>query len=86
MGPVTRFLYAAVVPFALFGPLLIVNGVSWSNGVARLSATAGAILLGLAVVAVYRRQLELAERLDGLERAEPARLDAEVGGAGAEAV
>ena len=67
----SRLLYAVVPPFALFGPLLIVQSIPSLSLWQTVFASAGALMLGLAVVAATLRQREIEARLDALDGGEP---------------
>ena len=62
-------LYATVPVLALFGPLFVVNAVAWPSLSSQMWASLGALMTGVAIAVVWRRQLELAERLDALDGA-----------------
>ena len=64
-----RRLYATVPVLALFGPLFVVNAVAWPTWAAQVWASVGVLMAGVAITVVWRRQLELAERLDALDGA-----------------
>ncbi len=63
-------LYAVVPPFALFGPMFIVQSIPGLPLWSRLYASVGALMIGLSVVAVMLRQRKIEARLDALDRGE----------------
>jgi RsiW-degrading membrane proteinase PrsW (M82 family) len=62
----SRFLYALVPPFALFGPLFIVQAIPGLPLWNLVFALVGGLMAGLAVLAVMLRQREIEARLDAL--------------------
>lgn len=66
----SRLLYAAVPPFALFGPLFIVQSIPGLPLWRQVFAPVGGLMVGLAVVAVVLRQREIEARLDALDGGE----------------
>ncbi len=67
----SRFLYAVVPPFALFGPLFIVQSIPGLSLWNQVFASIGGFMVGLAVVAVMLRQRKIEARLDALDGGEP---------------
>ena len=67
----SRFLYAVVPPFALFGPLFIVQSIPGLSLWQQAFAYVGGFMLGLAVVAVMLRQRKIEERLNALDGGAP---------------
>lgn len=63
-----RLLYAAVPPFALFGPLFIVQSIPGLSPWRQVFALMGGFMVGLAVVAVALHQREMEARLNALDR------------------
>ena len=67
----SRFLYALVPPFALFGPLFIALSIPGLPLWQQVFAYVGAFMSGLAVVAVMLRQREIDARLNALDGGKP---------------
>jgi hypothetical protein len=67
----SRLLYALVPPFALFGPLFIAQSIPGLPLWRTVFASVGALMLGLAVVAVMLRQRAIEAQLDALDGSKP---------------
>ncbi len=67
----SRLLYAVVPPFALFGPLFIVQSIPGLSLWQSVFAYVGGFMIGLAVVAVMLRQRKIETRLDALDGGAP---------------
>lgn len=63
----SRLLYALVSPFATFGPIIIVQSIPDRSLWDQIFASVGAVMLGLAVVAILLHQREIDARLDALD-------------------